>query len=133
MPQDTLATALYSALRSLSCLHSHEIFYTIHSRSTSLPSWGGAFGFDVEELAARYRERGKSDNTERTYKTHINHYRYVWGGFLPAGEDAVCRYLATYAQSLKVSTLRQRLSALSKWHKQQGFSIRLPAPRSNRP
>jgi len=76
---------------------------------------------DVEELAARYRERGKSDNTERTYKTHINHYRYVWGGFLPAGEDAVCRYLATYAQSLKVSTLRQRLSALSKWHKQQGF------------
>ncbi|MEX6780189.1 site-specific integrase [Pseudomonas aeruginosa] len=87
----------------------------------SPPSGEVRSGADVDDLVARYRQSGKSANTERTYKAHINHYRYEWGGFLPAGEDAVCRYLATYAQSLKVSTLRQRLSALSKWHKQQGF------------
>lgn len=78
-------------------------------------------GAEIEDLVARYHQSGKSANTERTYKAHISHYRYQWGGYLPANEDALCRYLATYAQSLKVSTLRQRLSALSKWHKQQGF------------
>lgn len=77
---------------------------------------------DIEALVGCYRESGKSHNTERTYKAHINHYRYQWGGFLPASSEAVCKYLATYAQSLKVSTLRQRLSALSKWHKDQGFA-----------
>ncbi len=83
----------------------------------------------IDDLVARYHQSGKSANTERTYKNHISHYRYEWGGFLPANEEAICRYLATYAQSLKVSTLRQRLSAISKWHKQQGFLDPTLSPR----
>lgn len=76
---------------------------------------------DIQALASFYLEAGKSENTVRTYLSHINHYRFEWGGLLPATKDAVISYIITYAKKLKVSTLRQRLSALSKWHKEQRF------------
>lgn len=87
----------------------------------ALPSTETAGADDIEALARFYVDAGKSENTERTYKSHIKHYRVEWGGLLPATKDAVIQYIATYAKTLKVSTLRQRISALSKWHKEQGF------------
>lgn len=76
---------------------------------------------DVSDLTEFYRDAGKSRNTERTYDNAINHYRFVWGGQLPASASAVCSYLTAHAQALKVSTLRLRLAALAKWHQAQGF------------
>lgn len=92
------------------------------SSPDSFHSTSSARAEEIDALANVYREAGKSENTERTYKSHINHYRFEWGGLLPATTDAVVRYITTYAQTLKVSTLRQRLSALSRWHKEQGFA-----------
>lgn len=68
-----------------------------------------------------YRQAGKSSNTERAYKASVDHFRFKFGGLLPTTSEAVCSYLAAYAGKLEVSTLRQRLSGLSKWHKQMGF------------
>lgn len=76
---------------------------------------------NIEALMDFYREAGKSENSERTYTSNIKHYRNDFGGVLPATSESVLRYIATYAKTLKVSTLRQRLSALSKWHKEKGF------------
>jgi site-specific recombinase XerD len=76
----------------------------------------------LDALVAQYRQSGRSHNTERTYKSHVDHYRYTWGGLLPANADSICKYLVSYATTLKISTLRQRLSALSKWHIEQGFN-----------
>lgn len=76
---------------------------------------------NIEALVDFYQEAGKSENTERSYASNIKHYRSDFGGFLPATSDSVLKYIATYAKTLKVSTLRQRLSSLSKWHKEKGF------------
>lgn len=71
--------------------------------------------------AESYRKDGKSANTERAYKASVDHFRFKFGGMLPATTDSICNYLASYAGKLEVSTLRQRLSGLSKWHKKMGF------------
>ena len=76
---------------------------------------------DASALADFYLRAGKSENTERAYSSSINHYRFDWGGQLPATVDQVRLYLAFFADKLKASTLRQRLAALSRWHKEQGF------------
>ncbi|MFL1449416.1 tyrosine-type recombinase/integrase [Pseudomonas tritici] len=67
-----------------------------------------------------YSAAGKSENTERAFTSSIKHYR-DWGGMLPAGADEVRAYLGHFAGQLKVSTLRQRLNQISKWHKRQCF------------
>ncbi|MCF5371243.1 tyrosine-type recombinase/integrase [Pseudomonas syringae] len=76
---------------------------------------------DAGAMTEFYREAGKSENTQQSYKNAVNHFRFTWGGQLPATTESVCNYLSTFAQEYKVSTLRQRLAALSKWHKSQGF------------
>lgn len=68
-----------------------------------------------------YREAGRSSNTQVTYINAVNHFRDIWGGLLPAAPGAIAQYLADHAGKLKVSTLRLRLAALSKWHVSQGF------------
>lgn len=60
-------------------------------------------------------------NTRRSYRSAIEHFEVEWGGFLPATADSIARYLADYAASLAVNTLRQRLAAISRWHIEQGF------------
>lgn len=47
---------------------------------------------------------------------------------LPTTADGVARYLAEYADTLAVSTLRQRLAALAQWHNAQGFPDPIKAP-----
>lgn len=75
------------------------------------------------ELSARHRAflaAATSDNTRRTYRSAIRHF-LAWGGLLPCDQDAVVRYLLTYAPILNPRTLALRLTALSQWHLHQGF------------
>lgn len=76
----------------------------------------------------RYIEAATRDNTRRSYRASIEHFEVTWGGFLPATSEAVARYLATYAGSLSVNTLKVRLSALAQWHSSQGFPDPTKAP-----
>ena len=41
---------------------------------------------------------------------------------LPATADSVAHYLANYANSLTLNTLRQRLAAIGRWHVDHGFA-----------
>ncbi|GAA4011769.1 tyrosine-type recombinase/integrase [Actimicrobium antarcticum] len=75
------------------------------------------------ELAARHRlflAAATSDNTRRAYRSAIRHF-LTWGGALPADETMVIRYLLAYAGLLNPRTLALRITALSQWHRHQGF------------
>ena len=69
-----------------------------------------------------YLQAAERANTQRSYASALRHFEVTWGGLLPATADSVARYLAAYAASLSVNTLRQRLAALSHWHQAHGFS-----------
>ena len=76
----------------------------------------------------RYLQAGTRENTRRSYQSAIEHFEVSWGGFLPATSESVARYLAAYAQSLSLNTLKQRLAALAQWHVSQGFPDPTKAP-----
>ena len=76
----------------------------------------------------RYLNAATRDNTRKAYRLAIEHFESKWGGFLPATADSVSRYLADYADSLSVNTLKQRLAALGRWHTDQGFPDPTKAP-----
>jgi integrase len=76
----------------------------------------------------RYVRAATRDNTRRSYQAAIEHFEAHWGGFLPATADSIARYLADHAEQHAVSTLRQRLAALSQWHISQGFPDPTKAP-----
>lgn len=76
----------------------------------------------------QYLHAATRDNTRRSYQSAIRHFEVEWGGFLPATADSVARYLADYASSLTMNTLRQRLAALAQWHLDQGFPDPTKAP-----
>lgn len=80
------------------------------------------------EKAERYLRAGVRENTRKSYRSAIEHFEVSWGGFLPATADAVVRYLAAYAESHTLSTLKQRLAALAQWHITQGFPDPTKAP-----
>ncbi|WP_139657711.1 hypothetical protein [Pseudomonas shirazica] len=61
----------------------------------------------------RYLRAATRDNTRRSYQAAIEHFETHWGGFLPATAESIARYLADHADQHAVSTLRQRLAALS--------------------
>jgi integrase len=75
-----------------------------------------------------YIQAATRDNTRRSYQQAVRHFEVEWKGFLPATADSVARYLAHYAPTLSVNTLRQRLSALAQWHIDQGFPDPTKAP-----
>jgi len=75
-----------------------------------------------------YIQAATRDNTRRSYRSAIEHYEVVWGGFLPATAETVARYLVDYAQTLSTNTLKQRLAALAQWHNDQGFPDPTKAP-----
>jgi site-specific recombinase XerD len=75
-----------------------------------------------------YINAATRDNTRRSYRSAIEHFEATWGGFLPATADSVARYLADYANTLSISTLRQRLAAIAQWHIDQGFPDPTKAP-----
>lgn len=75
-----------------------------------------------------YLNAATRKNTLRSYESALRHFEVEWGGFLPASADAIARYLASYAATLAVSTLNQRLTALAQWHIEQGFPDPTKAP-----
>ncbi len=75
-----------------------------------------------------YVQAATRDNTRRSYQQAVRHFEVEWKGFLPATADSIARYLAHYAPTLSVNTLRQRLSALAQWHIDQGFPDPTKAP-----
>jgi integrase len=76
----------------------------------------------------QYIEAATRDNTRQSYQTAIEHFEVQWKGMLPATADGVAGYLAEYADTLTISTLRQRLAALAQWHNAQGFPDPTKAP-----
>lgn len=79
-----------------------------------------------EYIAAADRE-----NTRKSYASALRHFEIEWGGFLPATSDSIARYLAEHAATLSINTLKHRLSAISRWHVDHGFSdpTRMPVVR----
>lgn len=75
-----------------------------------------------------YLHAATRDNTRRSYQSAIEHYEVTWGGFLPATANQIAQYLVDFAESLAVSTLKQRLAALAAWHNEQGFPDPTKAP-----
>lgn len=76
----------------------------------------------------RYIQAATRDNTRRSYQSAIEHYEVTWGGFLPATSESIVRYLADFADTLTVNTLKARLAALAQWHTDQGFPDPTKAP-----
>lgn len=76
----------------------------------------------------QYLDAATRDSTRQSYRAAIEHFEVQWKGLLPATADGVARYLAEYADTLAVSTLRQRLAALAQWHSEQGFPDPTKAP-----
>lgn len=69
-----------------------------------------------------YLQAADRESTLRTYASCIRHYEQEWRGLLPATSDSVARYIAAYAPQHALSTLRQRLAALARWHADHGFA-----------
>ena len=100
--------------------------------ATELPAQSPAAvtSLNADVLAVRQRvflAAATSDNTRVAYRSAIKHF-LDWGGMLPADEPAVVRYLVSYADALNPRTLGQRLTALSQWHRHQGFADPAAAP-----
>lgn len=68
-----------------------------------------------------YARAATRENTQRSYRSALQHFEAEWGGWLPASPDTVARYLAEHAGTLSISTLQQRLAALADWHHTHGF------------
>lgn len=68
-----------------------------------------------------YLQLATRENTRRSYASALRHFEIEWGGLLPATTDGVVRYIGSYGASLSVNTLQLRLSALARWHIDQGF------------
>lgn len=80
------------------------------------------------DKAQWYLTAGTRENTRKSYRTAVEHFEVTWGGYLPATAEGIVRYLAEYAETLSLSTLRQRLAALAQWHVSQGFPDPTKAP-----
>lgn len=85
---------------------------------------------DSQEPKTRddYRRAGQRANTVRTYQAALRHYERVWQGRLPATPDQIADYLVAFADKHKPSTLKNRLSALSRWHNEHGFPNPVSTP-----
>jgi site-specific recombinase XerD len=70
----------------------------------------------------QYLEAAQRENTLNSYASDIRHFEITFGGLLPATTQSVANYLAAYATTLSVSTLRRRLAALAQWHREHGFA-----------
>ncbi|MCM8885640.1 MAG: site-specific integrase [Candidatus Thiodiazotropha sp.] len=80
------------------------------------------------ESLQRYLYAATRENTRQSYRAAIEHFEVTWGGFLPATADQIAHYLVDHAKTHAVSTLRQRLAALARWHQDQGFPDPTKAP-----
>lgn len=67
-----------------------------------------------------YLTAATAENTRSTYRSAVRQFQR-WGGHLPTERDTVIRYLLEHAESRNVRTLDLHLTALSQWHRLQGF------------
>eukprot|EP01034_Spumella_vulgaris_P039327 gene39327-48590_t len=68
---------------------------------------------------SRYTQAALADNTHRSYKADIAHFR-VHGGTIPTTAVQVAEYLASFADILAVATLQHRLIAIHGAHLEAG-------------
>lgn len=76
----------------------------------------------------RYLDAATRPSTRRTYAGAVRHFEVEAGRPLPATGEQVAQYLADYADTLAVPTLRHRLAALGRWHRELGFNDPTKAP-----
>ncbi len=76
----------------------------------------------------QYLSAANRVNTTKSYLSAVEHFEVHWGGMLPSTSDQIAQYLADFAPTLSVNTLKQRLSALAVWHKEHGFPDPTKAP-----
>ena len=74
----------------------------------------------MDQLEA-YLKLAERPNTGRSYAAAVKHFEQEWRGLLPATADTIAQYLADYASSLSINTLKLRLAGLSRWHLDHGF------------
>ncbi len=76
------------------------------------------------ELSRRHRQylsAATAEHTRATYRSAIRQFER-WGGRLPTDRQTVIRYLLEKAESHNPRTLSLHLTALSQWHRFQGYS-----------
>ena len=76
---------------------------------------------ELQARHQRYLQAATSENTRRTYRSAIRRFKR-WGGRLPTDRDTLIRYLLAHAEALNTRTLEVHLTALSQWHRFQGFA-----------
>src|SRR5690606_22308735 len=91
-----------------------ELIVNSGSAAPSLPDSG------LQLRHRQYLSAATAENTRKTYRSAIRQFER-WGGKLPADRDTVIRYLLEHAESRNVRTLDLHLTALSQWHRFQGF------------
>ncbi|MFO1262480.1 MAG: site-specific integrase [Rhodoferax sp.] len=75
-----------------------------------------------------YTQLAERTNTRRSYASAVQHFEVEGRGALPATAEAIAAYLAQYAGTHSISTLRARLAGLSRWHQDHGFVDPTKAP-----
>lgn len=75
----------------------------------------------LSTLHRQYLNSATAENTRTTYRSAIRQFER-WGGKLPTDRDTVIRYLLDHAETRNVRTLDLHLTALSQWHRYQGFA-----------
>ncbi len=74
----------------------------------------------IDATAETYIHAATSENTRRTYRSAIKQFER-WGGRLPCQSDTIIRYILDKAGHLNPRTLDLQLTAVSQWHRYQGF------------
>ena len=67
----------------------------------------------------RYTQAALADNTHRSYKADLTHFR-THGGTIPTTAVQLAEYLASFADTLAVATLQHRLIAIHRAHLEAG-------------
>lgn len=75
-----------------------------------------------------YLQLAERPNTRRSYAAAVRHFEVEWRGLLPATPDAIAAYLAAYADTQAISTLKARLAGLARWHLDHGFQDPTKSP-----
>ena len=100
---------------------------TRRASSTQLPAAPVSRIEDLIEEASRYAEQARSPQTKRAYKSDWDDF-ILWNlrhnlPPLPSHPTYVALYLTERAKTLKVSTLRRRLTAITQAHKLKGYDL----------
>lgn len=63
----------------------------------------------------------------RAYEASIKHFE-SWGGFLPATNEQLSKYIASFENKLSKNTLALRVGFIKRWNKSHGFDVPSVAP-----